>query len=131
MKNILYTLDDGRLAIVAPSNSFDGTIEELAGLSVPHGIKWQEIDSSDIPTDRHFRDAWVFNDGLSVDIEKAREVQKEHIRETRKPLLEALDIRQLRGEDVEAEKQALRDLTDSVEGVTDIDKLKNIIPEGN
>ena len=50
---------------------------------------------STMPSDRHFRNAWVFDSSqsaISEDITAAKVIFKDKIREVRKPLLEAQDI---------------------------------------
>ena len=53
------------------------------------------IDASGatIPSDRHFRNAWKINGSvISEDLDTAKEIFKDKIREVRKPLLEAEDV---------------------------------------
>ena len=50
---------------------------------------------SDKPSDRHFRNAWVFDSSqsaISEDLTVAKEMFKDKIREVRGPLLEAEDV---------------------------------------
>ena len=50
---------------------------------------------STMPSDRHFRNAWVFNeaaDAISEDLTAAKVIFKDKIREVRGPLLEAEDV---------------------------------------
>lgn len=58
---------------------------------------------------------------ITINIEKAKEIQKDKIREVRKPLLEKLDIDFVRAletgsdiEEIKSQKQALRDVTNLV-----------------
>ena len=80
----------------------------------------RDTSSLTLPTDRTFRNAWVFGDAdvVEVDIPKAQEIFKDNLRRERKPLLEALDVEYMkameRGEDttaIVAQKVALRDIT--------------------
>ena len=49
--------------------------------------------STTVPADRNFRGAWVLNGTvISEDIDAAKEIFKDKIREVRKPLLEAEDV---------------------------------------
>lgn len=71
---------------------------------------------------------------ITVNLAKAKQITKDKIRKTRKPLLEAQDVvfqRALEsGEDttaIVAEKQRLRDLTNPVDDCTDTDALKALI----
>ena len=80
----------------------------------------RDTASLTLPTDRTFRDAWVYGDAevVEVDMPKAQEIFKDNLRRERKPLLEALDVEYMkameRGEDttaIVAQKVALRDIT--------------------
>lgn len=71
---------------------------------------------------------------ITVNLDKAKQITKDKIRKTRKPLLEAQDVvfqRALEsGEDttaIVAEKQRLRDLTNPVDDCTDTGALKALI----
>ena len=57
MKRIIYTNDDGGVAIIVPADC-GLTIEEIAAKDVPAGKPYQIVDVSDIPTERTFRGAW-------------------------------------------------------------------------
>ena len=80
----------------------------------------RDTASLTLPTDRTFRDAWVYGDAevVEVDMPKAQEIFKDNLRRERQPLLEALDVEYMkameRGEDttaIVAQKVALRDIT--------------------
>ncbi len=70
-----------------------------------------------VPADRNFRGAWVLNGTvISEDIDAAKEIFKNKIREVRKPLLEVKDVELMKaletGADttaIAAAKNALRD----------------------
>ena len=81
----------------------------------------RDTASLTLPTDRTFRNAWVFGDAdvVEVDMPTAQEIFKDNLRRERQPLLEALDVEYMkameRGEDtasIVAQKVALRDITD-------------------
>jgi hypothetical protein len=55
-QRIIYPTDDG-VAIIVPADC-GLTIEEIAAKDVPAGKPYKIVDTSDIPTDRTFRDAW-------------------------------------------------------------------------
>jgi len=68
---------------------------------------------------------------IIVDINKAKDITKDRLREERKPLLESLDIQMLRNfnnqellNEIEAKKQVLRDATKQVDEMTTVDELK-------
>lgn len=56
-QRIVYTQDDGTLAIIIPADC-GLTIEEIAAKDVPSGKEYHIVDVADIPTDRTFRNAW-------------------------------------------------------------------------
>ena len=71
---------------------------------------------------------------ITVNLDKAKQITKDKIRKTRKPLLEEQDVAFQRalesGADtapIVAEKQRLRDLTNPVDDCTDTDELKALI----
>ena len=72
-----------------------------------------------IPQDRAFRNAWEFNANVvDVDMTAALAIQKEKLRQERKPMLEALDVEfmlalEVGGDTVAVadKKKALRDIT--------------------
>ena len=69
--------------------------------------------------------------GIIIDINKAKVLTKDRLREERKPLLDAQDIlfnRALEGNAdtsaIVAEKNRLRDITNQVDGMKTLDELK-------
>lgn len=60
-KRIIYQTNEG-LSIIIPSPEYlkTHTIEELAEKDVPSGYEYHIVDVSEIPTDRTFRGAWVW-----------------------------------------------------------------------
>ena len=65
-KRILYKNGDG-VAILVPSPTWTGTIEELAKKDVPTGKKYKIVDASTISSDRSFRDAWEVDEAKLTD----------------------------------------------------------------
>jgi len=70
---------------------------------------------------------------ITINIEKAKVITKNRLRDERKPLLEAQDIlfmkAQEQGQDTTAivqEKQRLRNITNQVDALTTVDELKSI-----
>ncbi len=59
-KRIIYTTDDGGVAIVIPADNCGLTVEQIQGKDVPTGKTSYIVDKSVIPTDRSFRDAWTY-----------------------------------------------------------------------
>ncbi len=69
--------------------------------------------------------------GITVNIDKAKDITKDRLRKERTPLLEAQDIlfmqAQEQGADTSAivtEKQRLRDITKQVDSLTTVEELK-------
>jgi hypothetical protein len=69
--------------------------------------------------------------GITVNIDKAKNITKDRLRAEREPLLEAQDVLFQRalesGDDttaIVAEKQRLRDITNQVDSMTTVDELK-------
>ena len=68
---------------------------------------------------------------VTINMNKAKDITKERLREERKPLLEAEDIKFMRAQEegsdttaIVAEKNRLRDITNSVDSCTTTDELK-------
>lgn len=63
-KRIIYPTDEGGVNIVVPAPEWlseeGNTIEKLAEIRVPSGKPYKIIDTTDVPTDRTFRDAWEY-----------------------------------------------------------------------
>ncbi len=131
MNIIIYQDQDG-LAVIHPAEG--STMEQLVAC-VPPGASYAAIPLEDLPEDRYFRDAWRLVDGqLVVDIEVAKDVQRNEWRRLRKPKLEALDLDFMRaleaGEslvEIAAAKTALRDVTETELSGT-LEEIKANIP---
>jgi hypothetical protein len=70
---------------------------------------------------------------ITISIPKAKVITKERLRAERKPLLEAQDILFMQSQEsgadttaIVAEKQRLRDITDSADSCTTTDQLKGL-----
>ena len=61
-KRIIYTQDDGTVAIVIPADNCDLTVEQIRDKDVPSGKTSYIVDRSVIPTDRSFRNAWTYTE---------------------------------------------------------------------
>ena len=87
-----------------------------------------------VPTNRDFRGAWsLSNTVISEDMDKAKEIFKDKIREVRAPLLEAKDVELMKALETSADtsaiataKDALRDApaASSITNADTIAKLK-------
>ena len=70
---------------------------------------------------------------ITINLDKAKEITKERLRAERKPLLEEQDILFMKAQEagsdtttIVAEKQRLRDITNSVDSCTTTDELKKL-----
>ena len=68
---------------------------------------------------------------ITINLDKAKDITKERLRQERKPLLEAEDIKFMQAQEagsdttaIVAEKQRLRDITNQVDSCTTTDELK-------
>jgi hypothetical protein len=61
-QRIIYPNDDGGVSILIPTPEYleTHTMEELAAKDVPAGKPFKIIDTTDVPSDRTFRDAWEY-----------------------------------------------------------------------
>ena len=61
-KVIVYTQDDGTVAVVIPTPEAleTMTVEEIAIKDVPTGKEYHIVEDSEVPSDRTFRDAWIW-----------------------------------------------------------------------
>lgn len=57
-QRIIYSTDEGGVAIIVPASECGLMIEEIALKDVPANVAYKIVDVSEIPTDRTFRDAW-------------------------------------------------------------------------
>jgi hypothetical protein len=83
------------------------------------------IDDMAIPLSREFRDAWAIRDGrIETDMPKARDIHRDRLRREREPLLQKLDVDEMRAGEIadeagqasaireaQSQKQSLRDVT--------------------
>ena len=70
---------------------------------------------------------------ITINLNKAREIKKDKLRQERKPLLEAQDILYMRAQEsgsdttaIVTEKQRLRDITKLADEASSIEELKSI-----
>lgn len=70
-KRIIYSTDDGGVAIIIPAPGCGLTIEQIAAKDVPFGVAYKVIDVADVPNDRTFRAAFEavidMPDGVGAD----------------------------------------------------------------
>jgi len=134
MNNVIIYQDGADLCVIHPA---EGVAMEDLVQAVPTGASYIALDVADLPEDRYFRDAWKLVGGaLTIDIELAKEVQRNRWRRLRAPKLEALDLAYLRAieagdsalqAEIAATKAALRDVTDT-ELPNDIEGIRDTVP---
>ena len=59
-KRIIYTQDNGMVAVIIPADNCDLTVEQIQAKDVPPGKTSYIVDKSEVPTDRSFRNAWTY-----------------------------------------------------------------------
>jgi len=74
-KIIVYTEIDGSLAYIIPATE-DLTIEQIAEKDVPQGTSYYIVDAADLPADRTYRNAWVWDNGIAIDVNKKIEIDQ-------------------------------------------------------
>lgn len=74
-KIIIYTEIDGSLAYIIPATE-DLTIKQIAEKDVPQGTPYYIVDAADLPADRTYRNAWVWDNGIVVDANKKMEIDQ-------------------------------------------------------
>ena len=117
-KRIVFKNPDGSCGIIIPAENTGLTIEEIAAKDVPSGLEHRITDTSNILSDRTFREAWTDDnptDTVDVDMPRARVIHMDRIRDLRDIKLEELDKETLKGNDVQAAKQVLRDLPSTLD----------------
>ena len=144
MKKLVYTREDGGVSIVIPAPKAD--LEKILGplteaeykahvteRSIPAGVTAREVDDSELPSDRTFRDAWQDSGVvISHDMNKCRAILKDR----RNKKLEELDARATtesrkpngKLDEVNTKAQRLRDIPEddkfsgSIQDLKDLDK---------
>ena len=133
---IVYKNDDG-VCVVMPTEG--QSAEEIIEKSVPNGAEYKVVKASEIPTDRDFREAWEYISGVDINLERAKEVQRNRWRGIRGPLLQGLDVEFLMASEnedlgqiniIKQKKQILRDVTlTDLSAINSLEELKEIWPE--
>jgi hypothetical protein len=133
MQVIIYSQDNGRLAVCAPTGELP--IEEVQAKDTPSGSVI--VDSSSLPNEHsEFFNAWELSGTtVTVNLLKAKAITKDRLRQERAPLLQAQDVLFQRALEanadttaIVAEKQRLRDITALADQATTLDELKTLKP---
>lgn len=128
---IIFKNELGGVSVCTPTGELP--IEEVQAKDTPAGSII--VDNDSLPNEHNdFFNAWELNGTtVTVNLNKAKEITKERLREERAPLLAAQDVAFQRalesGADttaIVAEKQRLRDITQLADQATTLDELKAI-----
>ena len=134
MKRIIYQRENGGISIVVPTGEIP--LNDVIKKDLPPGVKYQIVDTADIPSDRYFRNAWDLDETgrIVTNIDKAREIHKDRLRVQRKPLLEVLDVEYLQAmetkkdtAEIVAKKQRLRDITKEVDKRNTPEEIRSVV----
>jgi len=139
---IIYTQEAGSIAVVIPTLEFiasNGDITVLAAKSVPKGVDYEVIPVDAIPTDRYFRNAWRWGNGIEIDRAHAEKIHLDNLRKVRDEKLKEMDIEYQKSlefrDDVKmnavaAKKKKLRDMpTDTDFTGMSLDEIKEFMPD--
>jgi len=69
MKRIIFKNEDNTVCVLIPTEealSF-ATIEQIAEKDVPFNTPYKVVATTDIPTDRTYRDAWEWDSNITPD----------------------------------------------------------------
>lgn len=157
-KKVIISLDSGSVEIatmdlnwkmkqIADSSKpkitdFETALEEYRLVVDPSGMRSRITNTSNLPTDRTFRDAWTDDlpgDQIDVDMPKARIIHEDLIRRMRDKKWDDFDKRYVEAErdskpmsDLKAERSVLKDIPQNaqpaIDAATTPDILKEIMP---
>lgn len=130
-KRIIYSNDDGGVAIIIPA-ACGLTIDEIAAKDVPVGRSFRIVDAADIPTDRTFRAALSLD--LTHDINKSKAIAHDKRRTCRAAEFAPLDAKATIPSELqvaEAQRQMVRDkysvMQAAIDSATTVDALKAVL----
>ncbi len=68
-KRIVFQGEDGSVKILVPPHEDDChlTLEQIASISIPTGVRYKIVDVEEIPSDRSERMAWTVDDAVLTD----------------------------------------------------------------
>jgi hypothetical protein len=149
MKRVIWQMLDGSIRITIPcspigqNESENDYLERVAARCNPGdgAIRVADIPTNEIPSDREFRDAWIWNGQIEHDLVKAGQIHLDRIRVKRDAALERLDVEFIKAlelgdeakiTEIKVMKQALRDLPQEIlpdiQACKSIDEIKAIQP---
>jgi len=117
-------------------------IERIISKDIPtNASNINILEEQNVPKDREFRNAWKLDaSGISIDMQKAKELKRQKLRLLRIPFLKNLDTEYLRADEngdtaekqrIAQQKQALRDVTSdpAIEAASTPEELKAVMPD--
>jgi len=127
---IIFTNDNGGVSVCIPTGEI--SIEAVLAKDCPAGAII--VETSSLPTDNDFYDAWELAYGVAtVSLAKAKEITKKRLRSEREPLLAAQDVAFQRAQEanadttaIVAEKNRLRDVTSLTDAETTLEGLRSL-----
>ena len=129
---IIIDNGDGTVTISTPVLDCGLTAAQIIDKDIrPRGKSFVVVFADEVPSDRTYRGAWkAANGGVEVDMPRARVIHMGRIRVKRDKELKRLDIETMKGLDVQAEKQILRDLPETFDlsVATTPEELTALIP---
>lgn len=132
MSFITYPQTNGQVAVVIPTGDVYSAIKD-----VPKNTPYKIVNSLNIDDDYFNAYEYDETDGAKVNLEKAKAIHKDKWRAARKPKLEKLDIDFMRAveagdtnkqSEISAQKQALRDVTNTPLDGTTLEEIKAVWP---
>lgn len=133
--NVIVYKEEETVVVVIPSNNTD--VKTLINI-VPDGTEYHIMDIKKLPSNGYFRNAWELIDGkVTINIEKAKEIQRNIWRKMRESKLKELDLLYMRAleegdkptqKNIITQKKALRDVT-TIELPDDVDIIRDTIPD--
>lgn len=133
---IVHTAPEGNLVVTHPVNP-NKTIDEIASAVVPDGIEWFAVEEDDLPAQKNLRNAWEYDDGVVVNVSKAKTLVHSLRRKVRSVELAPYDdviAKQIPGTDVaqaETSRQAVREkyakLQNDIDACTTAEQLQSIV----
>lgn len=67
MKLAIFPNTEGTISVLVPAPNCGLTLEQICAKDVPTGVKYKIIDSSELPADGEFRNAWDYDFTNSYD----------------------------------------------------------------
>lgn len=130
---IIYQTETG-VAIIHPTGELP--IGEVARKDVPAGVPYRIVNDDEVPSDRTFRNAWKDDNGIKVDMPKAKALTHEARRTARAAEFAPHDVMATvpaQAVAAEAARAVIRtkyaDIQTAVDAAADVATLKTIMEQ--